>query len=195
MDNVGWFSVTPEAVALHQAGPGLPRGSASPPQWSHGSQARAVCQSNDLNSGSMSSGTVLGLLSAASQRSGVPSETTPMLVGHSVHACAVRGPPLTRAGTLGAERAAGAGLAVDAFCGVGGNAVHLARRCARVLGLDHSAARLALAAHNAGVYGVAQYLDLACCDFRTALPRLQARAPHCMHVTECILHGMAIMPG
>ena len=24
MDNVGWFSVTPEAVALHQAGPAHP---------------------------------------------------------------------------------------------------------------------------------------------------------------------------
>ena len=75
---------------------------------------------------------------------------------------------------LGTERVAGAGLVIDAFCGVGGNAVHFARRCAGVLGLDHNAARLALAAHNAGVYGVAQYLELVCSDIRTALPRMQA---------------------
>jgi len=76
----------------------------------------------------------------------------------------------------GAGRLAGQ-LVVDAFTGAGGNAVQLAAACGAVLGLDTSAARLAAAAHNAALYGVAQRLDLIVCDALSVLPRLrQARA-------------------
>ena len=54
---------------------------------------------------------------------------------------------------------------MDAFCGVGGNAVHFARRCKHVIGVDNCRARLELAQQNAGVYGVADRLDLICANF------------------------------
>ncbi|CAL8469420.1 g8961 [Coccomyxa elongata] len=63
-----------------------------------------------------------------------------------------------------AERVAGR-VVMDGFCGVGGSAVHLARRCPHVIGVDSCRPRLDLAAHNAGVYGVAHRLELLCADF------------------------------
>ena len=63
-----------------------------------------------------------------------------------------------------AERIAGM-VVVDAFCGVGGNAVHFARCCKHVIGVDNCHARLALAQQNARVYGVEDRLDLLCTDF------------------------------
>jgi len=53
-----------------------------------------------------------------------------------------------------AERCATPGAALDAFCGVGGNALHLASTCGAVTAVDLSPGRLALARHNARVYGV-----------------------------------------
>ncbi|KAH7910253.1 hypothetical protein BJ138DRAFT_986064, partial [Hygrophoropsis aurantiaca] len=44
---------------------------------------------------------------------------------------------------------------LDAFCGVGGNAIAFAKTCERVIALDTSPIRLALARHNAVIYGVA----------------------------------------
>ena len=76
-------------------------------------------------------------------------------------------------GVCGAERVAGARLVVDGMCGVGGNVVHFARRCAHAVGLDSCAPRLALAAHNAALYGVRRRLDLLCADFLQPLPRMQ----------------------
>ena len=64
-------------------------------------------------------------------------------------------------------------MVVDGMCGVGGNAVHFARRCSHAIGLDCSASRLALAAHNAALYGVRSRLDLLCADFLQPLPRMQ----------------------
>jgi trimethylguanosine synthase len=63
-----------------------------------------------------------------------------------------------------AERVAGK-IVVDAFCGVGGSAVHFAGKCAHVIGIDTCRPRLELAAHNAAVYGVGGRLDLLCTDF------------------------------
>ncbi|KAK7040778.1 putative diacylglycerol O-acyltransferase tgs1 [Paramarasmius palmivorus] len=55
---------------------------------------------------------------------------------------------------------------LDAFCGVGGNAIAFARAgCARVIALDTSATRLALARHNAQIYGVAEYIEFILCDY------------------------------
>ncbi|KAE9403246.1 hypothetical protein BT96DRAFT_1017136 [Gymnopus androsaceus JB14] len=41
---------------------------------------------------------------------------------------------------------------LDAFCGVGGNAIAFAKTCQRVIALDISPTRLALARHNAQIY-------------------------------------------
>ena len=65
-------------------------------------------------------------------------------------------------------------VVVDAFCGVGGNAVHFAQRCKHVIGVDICASRLALAAQNARVYGVADRLDLICTDYFDLRGQLKA---------------------
>lgn len=56
-----------------------------------------------------------------------------------------------RAARLGTEP-----LVLDACCGAGGNAIGFARAGCRVVALERDRSRLALARHNAGVYGVAQ---------------------------------------
>ena len=58
---------------------------------------------------------------------------------------------------LGRE-AAGA-VVFDACCGCGGNAIGFARAGCRVVAVDTDAGRLALARHNAAIYGVADYID------------------------------------
>ena len=59
----------------------------------------------------------------------------------------------------------GSGPILDAFCGAGGNAIALARRGATVVATDTSAARLAMAAHNARIYGVAGRITFQQRDF------------------------------
>ncbi|KAI0057341.1 S-adenosyl-L-methionine-dependent methyltransferase, partial [Artomyces pyxidatus] len=54
---------------------------------------------------------------------------------------------------------------LDAFCGVGGNAIAFARTCERVIALDTSPTRLALARHNATVYGVADRIEFILADY------------------------------
>ncbi|CAE6364202.1 unnamed protein product [Rhizoctonia solani] len=54
---------------------------------------------------------------------------------------------------------------VDAFCGVGGNAIAFAQTCERVMALDISPTRLAIARHNAGIYGVADRIEFILCDY------------------------------
>ncbi|KAI4904271.1 hypothetical protein NFI96_030081 [Prochilodus magdalenae] len=65
-------------------------------------------------------------------------------------------------------------LIVDAFCGVGGNAIQFALTGKRVIAIDIDPVRLALAQHNAEVYGVAQRIDFIQGDFLQLAPRLQA---------------------
>ncbi|CAG9461759.1 unnamed protein product [Pedinophyceae sp. YPF-701] len=67
-------------------------------------------------------------------------------------------------------------VAVDAFAGVGGNAIHLARTCESVVAIDRSAGRLAMAVHNAHIYGVGAAIQPLCQDVREALPRLAGAA-------------------
>ena len=74
-----------------------------------------------------------------------------------------------------AERVAGK-VVVDAFCGVGGNAVHFAQRCRHVIGVDNCLPRLQLAHQNAQVYGVAGRLDLLCADYFDLRDQLKACA-------------------
>ncbi|KAI0923699.1 hypothetical protein AcV5_009174 [Taiwanofungus camphoratus] len=56
-------------------------------------------------------------------------------------------------------------VVLDAFCGVGGNAIAFARTCERVIALDTSPVRLALARHNAALYGVADRIEFVLADF------------------------------
>ncbi|TFY77690.1 hypothetical protein EWM64_g6324 [Hericium alpestre] len=54
---------------------------------------------------------------------------------------------------------------LDAFCGVGGNAIAFAKTCERVIALDTSATRLALARHNAVIYGVEDRIEFVLADY------------------------------
>lgn len=54
---------------------------------------------------------------------------------------------------------------VDAFCGVGGNAIAFAQTCERVIAIDNDETRLRLARHNAAIYGVADRIEFVLGDF------------------------------
>uniref|UniRef100_W5ME20 Trimethylguanosine synthase n=1 Tax=Lepisosteus oculatus TaxID=7918 RepID=W5ME20_LEPOC len=54
---------------------------------------------------------------------------------------------------------------VDAFCGVGGNAIQFALTGKRVIAVDIDPVRIALARNNAKVYGVAQQIEFIQGDF------------------------------
>ncbi|KAG5644254.1 hypothetical protein DXG03_008792 [Asterophora parasitica] len=54
---------------------------------------------------------------------------------------------------------------LDAFCGVGGNTIAFAKTCQRVIALDTSPTRLALARHNAQIYGVADRIEFILTDY------------------------------
>ncbi|KAG9101760.1 hypothetical protein FRC06_002670 [Ceratobasidium sp. 370] len=70
---------------------------------------------------------------------------------------------------------------IDAFCGVGGNAIAFAQTCERVIALDISPIRLAIAKHNAAIYGVADRIEFILCDYISfansfsSLPKSQQR--------------------
>ncbi|GAA6041420.1 hypothetical protein JCM8097_005242 [Rhodosporidiobolus ruineniae] len=57
------------------------------------------------------------------------------------------------------------GVIVDAFCGVGGNAIQFAFTCERVIALDTSPVRLACARRNAEIYGVADRITFILGDW------------------------------
>lgn len=65
-------------------------------------------------------------------------------------------------------------LIIDAFCGVGGNAIQFALTGKRVIAIDIDPIRLALAQHNAEVYGVAHRIEFLQGDFLQLAPRLRA---------------------
>jgi trimethylguanosine synthase len=54
---------------------------------------------------------------------------------------------------------------LDAFCGVGGNAIAFAKTCERVIAMDIDETRLRLARHNALHYGVADRIEFVLCDY------------------------------
>lgn len=62
---------------------------------------------------------------------------------------------------------------VDICCGAGGNAIGFARAGCSVTAIEIDAARLAMAKHNAAVYGVANRIEWHHGDARTLLPSLQ----------------------
>uniref|UniRef100_A0A3B4ZMB7 Trimethylguanosine synthase n=1 Tax=Stegastes partitus TaxID=144197 RepID=A0A3B4ZMB7_9TELE len=64
-------------------------------------------------------------------------------------------------------------LVIDAFCGVGGNAIQFALTGKRVLAVDIDAVRLDMARHNAAIYNVADRIDFLQGDFLQLAPRLR----------------------
>ncbi|KAF9458898.1 RNA cap guanine-N2 methyltransferase-domain-containing protein [Collybia nuda] len=70
---------------------------------------------------------------------------------------------------------------LDAFCGVGGNAIAFAKTCQRVIALDTSPTRLSLARHNAQIYGVADRIEFVLSDyisFAKSYLSLPSSGPH-----------------
>jgi len=65
-------------------------------------------------------------------------------------------------------------LIVDAFCGAGGNAIQFAFKCERVIAVDIDAEKIALARHNAAVYGVEDRIEFIVGDFLQVAPTLKA---------------------
>ncbi|NXE18577.1 TGS1 synthase, partial [Ardeotis kori] len=63
---------------------------------------------------------------------------------------------------------------VDAFCGVGGNAIQFALTSKRVIAIDIDPEKLRLARNNAEVYGVADQIEFMCGDFMVLAANLQA---------------------
>ena len=76
------------------------------------------------------------------------------------------------------RRLAGGGglLFVDAFVGIGGNAIQQARLDpeGRVIAIDVSPEKVAIARHNAKVYGVADRIEFVVADFMSIAPRLRS---------------------
>ncbi|KAM6135272.1 trimethylguanosine synthase [Pterocles gutturalis] len=65
-------------------------------------------------------------------------------------------------------------IIVDAFCGVGGNAIQFALTSKRVIAIDIDPEKLSLARNNAEVYGVADRIEFVCGDFMVLAADLQA---------------------
>ena len=65
-------------------------------------------------------------------------------------------------------------LLIDAFCGVGGNAIQFAFTCERVIAIDIDPVKIALAQHNATVYGVQDRIEFIVGDYMQLIPHLKA---------------------
>lgn len=63
---------------------------------------------------------------------------------------------------------------VDAFCGVGGNAIQFAFTCEHVIAIDIDPVRLAYAKNNARIYGVDDRISFILGDFFKLAPTLKA---------------------
>eukprot|EP00092_Neocalanus_flemingeri_P021800 GFUD01023649.1.p1 GENE.GFUD01023649.1~~GFUD01023649.1.p1 ORF type:complete len:260 (+),score=69.24 GFUD01023649.1:39-818(+) len=66
------------------------------------------------------------------------------------------------------------GLVVDGFCGVGGNTIQFALTCERVIAVDIDSDKIAMAKHNARVYGVEDKIEFIVGDFFKIVPNLKA---------------------
>ncbi len=63
----------------------------------------------------------------------------------------------------------GGNIVLDAFCGVGGSAIGLARAGKRVIAVDTNRERLGMAKHNATIYGVESQIEFANDDALSAI--------------------------
>lgn len=73
-----------------------------------------------------------------------------------------------------AARICSGGLIIDAFTGVGGNAIQFAMRGDRVIAIDIDPVKIECARHNAGIYGVADHIEFIVGDFLKLAPTLKA---------------------
>ncbi|MFT4549864.1 MAG: hypothetical protein ACI8XO_004147 [Verrucomicrobiales bacterium] len=71
------------------------------------------------------------------------------------------------------ERANGQRV-IDSCAGAGGNAIGFARAGCSVLAIELDPQRLAMAKHNAGIYGIADRIKFECGDAREILPECEA---------------------
>ncbi|KAI0692442.1 RNA cap guanine-N2 methyltransferase-domain-containing protein [Cytidiella melzeri] len=77
------------------------------------------------------------------------------------------------------------GTILDAFCGVGGNAIAFAQTCERVIAMDTSPTRLALARHNATIYGVQDRIEFIQADYLSfARSYLSTSSPGCSQTRQ-----------
>lgn len=65
-------------------------------------------------------------------------------------------------------------MLIDAFCGVGGNAIQFAFTCERVIAIDIDPVKIALAQHNATVYGLKDRIEFIVGDYMQLIPHLKA---------------------
>jgi len=66
----------------------------------------------------------------------------------------------------------GAGVMIDCFTGVGGNAIQFAAKCKHVIAVDIDPKRVDCAHHNASIYGVNDHIDFIVGDFINIAPQL-----------------------
>lgn len=64
--------------------------------------------------------------------------------------------------------------AIDAFCGVGGSAIGLARAGKQVISIDTDKKRITMARHNAALFGVSDKIEFRVGDTLHLLPELSA---------------------
>jgi trimethylguanosine synthase len=67
---------------------------------------------------------------------------------------------------------------LDAFTGVGGNAIGFARSGKHVIATDCNTKRLSMAINNADIYGVANLIEFHLCDALVALQKFHADAAY-----------------
>ena len=66
------------------------------------------------------------------------------------------------------------GVAIDAFAGIGGNTIQLARTCRRVISIELNEQRLRMLQHNSKIYKVDHKIDCICGDSTKLLPSMKA---------------------
>jgi trimethylguanosine synthase len=64
-------------------------------------------------------------------------------------------------------------VVVDAFTGCGGNAIQLAMTCRQVIAIDMDPKKIAIAKHNAHVYGVSDRIEWLVGDAFQILPSIK----------------------
>jgi len=88
---------------------------------------------------------------------------------------------------------------IDAFCGVGGNAIHFATTCQTVIAIDIDEEKIRMAKHNASIYGVDDRIEFVVGDFLKLAPFLKADVvflsppwggPHYQDTKQYNLHSM-----
>ena len=66
------------------------------------------------------------------------------------------------------------GVVIDAFAGIGGNTIQLARTCRRVISIELNEQRLRMLKHNSTLYKVDHKIDCICGDSTKLLPSMKA---------------------